>query len=99
MSAVKGKTELSPERSCSVLDFAREPPIIYQVRPFPHATGAQAKTPQETIMWTRLRYWLNDIHLRDPIEQQQAPSLQIFMLLVTIAAILWIALPLYTAGT
>jgi rsbT co-antagonist protein RsbR len=50
-------------------------------------------------MWTRLRYWLNDIHLRDPIEQQQAPSLQIFMLLVTIAAILWIALPLYTAGT
>jgi rsbT co-antagonist protein RsbR len=50
-------------------------------------------------MWTRLRYWLNDIHLRDPIEQQQAPSLQIFMLVVAIAATLWIALPLYTAGT
>src|SRR5215217_7731113 len=50
-------------------------------------------------MWTRLRYWLNDIHLRDPIEQQQAPSLQIFMLVSMIAATLWIPLPIYTTGT
>jgi anti-anti-sigma regulatory factor len=42
---------------------------------------------------------LNDIHLRDPIEQQQAPSLQIFMLVCVLGATLWIPLPIYTTGT
>lgn len=50
-------------------------------------------------MWKRLQYWLNNIQLSDPIEQQQAPSLHIFMLVLSVAATLWVALPIYTAGT
>lgn len=51
-------------------------------------------------MRLRLSTWLNTLPpIANPIEQQQAPSLLIFMAMLASAAGLWTFLPLLTAGT
>jgi rsbT co-antagonist protein RsbR len=44
------------------------------------------------------RWWRTPPPLQDPIEQQQAPALQIFLLALAVAAALWMALPFVTGA-
>jgi len=50
-------------------------------------------------MWNRLRSWLNDLSLSDPIERQQGPLLQVILLGLSILAILALMLTLATNDT
>jgi rsbT co-antagonist protein RsbR len=50
-------------------------------------------------MWKQFSIWLHDVHLNDPIEQHQAPALQVYMLAFIGAATLWSALPFLIGGT
>jgi prepilin signal peptidase PulO-like enzyme (type II secretory pathway) len=50
-------------------------------------------------MWNRLRSWLNDLSLSDPIERRQGPLLQVILLGLSILAILALALTLATNDT
>lgn len=48
----------------------------------------------------RLNTWLHALPpMRNKIEQQQAPALQIYMLVLALAALLWMGLPLATNAT
>jgi rsbT co-antagonist protein RsbR len=49
-------------------------------------------------MWNRLRSWLNDLSLSDPIEHRQGPLLQVILLGLSILSILALALTL-TSGS
>src|SRR4051794_17775965 len=50
-------------------------------------------------MWNRLRGWLNDLSLSDPIERRQGPLLQVILLGLSILSILALALTLTTDNT
>ena len=50
-------------------------------------------------MWNRLRSWLNDLSLSDPIERRQGPLLQVILLGLSILSILALALTLATNDT
>lgn len=48
----------------------------------------------------RLNTWLSNLPpMHNQIEQQQAPALQLYMLASSFAAVLWMGLPIATAGT
>jgi len=50
-------------------------------------------------MWNRLRSWLNDLSLSDPIERRQGPLLQVILLGLSILSILALPLTLTSNAT